>query len=150
MKFNKKRDDYFNQETQHQQLQYPQQQQQQQQQKLQIPLSFNTVRMGSTGSTSGSEADSTEYKTNNEIDSMWIQMINMKNQDANNVLNYATPSFNNDNGTGMPSLSQQNSNLGNGNFMPDSSASVFTPNFQFDMGSLFENFPLEEIFKDVR
>lgn len=150
MKFNKKRNDYFNQETQHQQLQYPQQQQQQQQQKLQIPLSFNTVRMGSTGSTSGSEADSTEYKTNNEIDSMWIQMINMKNQDANNVLNYATPSFNNDNGTGMPSLSQQNSNLGNGNFMPDSSASVFTPNFQFDMGSLFENFPLEEIFKDVR
>lgn len=79
-------------------------------------------------------------------------MINMKNQEGNNALNYATPNFNYDGAIGIPTLSQQNSNLAaavSGSFLPDGASNVFTPNLQFDMGSLFESIPIDEIFKDL-
>lgn len=118
----------------------------------QVPVPLRPARMGSAGSTSSSEDDPTEYKTNTDIDSMWILMINMKNQEGNNALNYATPNFNYDGAIGIPTLSQQNSNLAaavSGSFLPDGASNVFTPNLQFDMGSLFESIPIDEIFKDL-
>lgn len=118
----------------------------------QVPVPLRPARMGSAGSTSSSEDDPTEYKTNTDIDSMWILMINMKNQEGNNALNYATPNFNYDGAIGIPTLSQQNSNLEaavSGSFLPDGASNVFTPNLQFDMGSLFESIPIDEIFKDL-
>ncbi|RCK66486.1 Multidrug resistance regulator 1 [Candida viswanathii] len=129
--------------------QFQQQQQQQQQEQVpppQRPVVVNSARMGSTGSTSSSEIDSMDYKTNNEIDSMWIQMMNLKNQEPKNAMNYATPSYND----GFPTLSQQPSNLAGANNVPDGNASVFTPNLQMDMSSLFENFPIDELFKELQ
>ncbi|KAI5958762.1 hypothetical protein CANMA_004179 [Candida margitis] len=123
-------------------------------------------------SSTGSTTSDSEYKPNDQVDSIWLQMMNMKNNDDLAGKMYdpimsqmygATPSF----------LNQMDGGSGGGGFSPSvlgglagasfSAAGVSVGpgtgtgggiggggfnSFEMNHGEMFENFPIDELFKD--
>ncbi|KAG7660579.1 uncharacterized protein J8A68_005845 [[Candida] subhashii] len=118
-------------------------------------------------STSNSEVDMNEYKPNEQIDSIWLSMMNMKNEfgdpgskyglsnpgaanmSNNNLGNVGSgiiangtlvdPLYNSMSTPAFPGIETSNNNVG------------FSPMPQIDAintNDLFENFPIDELFKD--
>ncbi|CAI5760478.1 unnamed protein product [Candida verbasci] len=97
----------------------------------------NLFESSSINSTGSSIVDVNEFKPNPEIDSIWLQMMNHKN-DKFNFDNFV---YNNE-----PMLNTPNylNDILNNNHNQD----YGIINEPIDVGGLFENFPVDELFKD--
>ncbi|KAL6450414.1 MRR1 Multidrug resistance regulator 1 [Candida maltosa Xu316] len=98
-----------------------------------------TLMNASVSSATSSDVDSTEYKTNTDIDTMWLQMINFKNQSG--------AANQNDNGPNTPF---QSYSIGT----PFNNNNAYTENpfnpamLPYDSNAVFETIPFDELFKD--
>ena len=142
----------------------------------------------SMASNTSSDVDINDYKTNDEIDSIWLQMMNLKNQDTIGTPgntqfggggsgNWTTSFQADQSNMTFPQVSNNpaggnvaNVSLGQGSELASGSNdmghvnytnnaggpgtnSLFNPlpnfpNTLIDMNNLFENVPLDELFKD--
>ncbi|EGW29865.1 uncharacterized protein SPAPADRAFT_63486 [Spathaspora passalidarum NRRL Y-27907] len=131
---------------------------------------FASTPLFDTNSTASSDIDVTDYKPNEQIDSIWLQMMNMKNE-------YGDPGTGRfgGNNMGVPSMSTGTSQMidpiyninvaatpnimsqldgtipGVGTGLTPGPGNAFSPAIPMNFGSaneLFENYPIDELFKD--
>lgn len=121
-------------------------------------------------SSTGSTTSDSEYKPNDQVDTIWLQMMNMKNNEdpisrindpAMNLMYGATPSFlsqmDSDNAGGVPFSPGVLGGLGGTSFSStgvsvgaggQGGATGGYNSFELNHGEMFENFPIDELFKD--
>lgn len=121
-------------------------------------------------SSTGSTTSDSEYKPTDQVDTIWLQMMNMKNNEdpisrindpAMNLMYGATPSFlsqmDSDNAGGVPFSPGVLGGLGGTSFSStgvsvgaggQGGATGGYNSFELNHGEMFENFPIDELFKD--